>query len=112
MMMMMMLIFVSLKLHLPFFLSIIDFVFKAQSLWFEIVGTWYRLSFILDNIRIYECEGRIEKSVPLDHRLSSLGCRVMTTGDPEGRIFLSYPNTHDRFLYSCSPLFLFIYLFI
>ena len=40
------------------------------------------------NIRIYnKCEGRIEKSVPQDHRLSSLGIHpedrhLSTSGDP------------------------------
>ena len=30
---------------------------------------------------------------------------VMTNGDPEGRIFLSYPHTHDRFLlYTCTAV--------
>ena len=34
----------------------------------------YRLFRVLSHIRIYhECEGRIEKSVPRDHRLSSRG---------------------------------------
>ena len=32
---------------------------------------------------------------------------MMTNGDPEGLIFLSHPHT-----FSCSPLFLFIYLSI
>ena len=57
-----------------------------------------------------ECEVGIKKSVPHDHRLSSLGitichheaCRVMTNGDPEGRIFLSHPHTNNGFL-SCAP---------
>ena len=29
-------------------------------------------------------------------------CRVIPNSDPEGRIFLSAPNNHDRFLY-CKP---------
>ena len=33
---------------------------------------------------------------------------MMTNGDPEGQIFLSYPHTHDRFLY-CQPLKLHLY---
>ena len=42
------------------------------------------------NIRIYhECEGRIEKSVPRIAVWHHEACRVMTNGDPEGRIFLS-----------------------
>ena len=35
----------------------------------------------------------------------------MTNGDPEGRIFLSYPHTNNGF-FSCSPLFLLIYFWI
>ena len=29
---------------------------------------------------------------------------MMTKGDPEGQIFLSYPHTNNGF-FSCSPLF-------
>ena len=52
------------------------------------------------NIRIFhECEVRIEKSV----RGSLFGitrlCRVRPNSDPEGRIFLSAPNNHDRFFF-------------
>ena len=37
---------------------------------------------------------------------------MLTNGDPEGRIFLSYPlSTRIMDSFSCSPLFLFIYLF-
>ena len=45
------------------------------------------------------CEVRIRKSV----RGSLFGitrlCRVMLNSDPEGRIVLSAPNTHDRFFF-------------
>ena len=37
----------------------------------------------------YSCEGRIVKSVPLDHRFSSLGKLVMPNGDLRDRFF--YP---------------------
>ena len=61
------------------------------------------------NIRIYhECEGRIEKSVPRIAVWHREACRVMTNGDPKGRIFL----TRIKDSFSCSPLFLFIYLHI
>ena len=51
-------------------------------------------------IRIFHgCEVRIEKSV----RGSLFGirrlCRVMLNSDPEGRIFLSALNNHDRFFF-------------
>ena len=48
----------------------------------------------------YKCEGRIEKSVPRDHRLSILSKPRAAKRRSPGRIFLSYPHTHDRFLYS------------
>ena len=35
---------------------------------------------------------------------------MMTNGDPEGQIFLSYP-TRIMDSFSCSPLFFFIYIF-
>ena len=64
------------------------------------------------NIRIYhECEGRIEKSVLRITVLHHGACRVMTNGDPEGRIF--YPTlTLKMDYFSCSPLFLSTLVFI
>ena len=48
---------------------------------------------VCKNIRIlHGCEVRIENSVP---RL----CRVMQNSDPEGRNFLSAPNTHVWFFF-------------
>ena len=44
-------------------------------------------------------EGRIEKCVPRDHRLSSLGKPRDAKRRSSGRIFLSYPHTHEGFLY-------------
>ena len=61
--------------------------------------------FYSHTIRIYhECEGRIEKSVTRITIWHHEAYRVMTNGDPEGRIFLSYPHTNNGF-FSCSPLF-------
>ena len=39
---------------------------------------------------------------------------MMTNGDPEGRIFLSYPQTNNGFFFLLTTVFfyLFIYLFI
>ena len=49
-------------------------------------------------IRIHlECEGGIEKSVPRITEWHHEGCRVMTNGDHEGRIFLSHPLTNNGF---------------
>ena len=48
----------------------------------------------------YSCEGRIEKSVPRYHRLSSLCKPPDAKRRSSGWIFLSYLHTHNRFLYS------------
>ena len=48
---------------------------------------------IRQHIRIHhECEDRVEKSVPRIAVWHHEACRVMTNGDPEGRIILSYPE--------------------
>ena len=62
-------------------------------------------------IRIYhECEGRIQKSALRIAIWHHEACRVMTNGDPEARIFLSYPHRKKGFFFLLT-LFLFIYLF-
>ena len=64
------------------------------------------------NIRIYhECEGWIEKSVPRIAVWHYEACQVMPNGDLEGRIFLSYPHTNNRFFFLLTTV-LFIYLYI
>ena len=58
--------------------------------------------------RIYhECEGRIEKSVPRIALWHHEACRVMTNGDPEERIFLSYPHTNNGFCFLLTIDFIF-----
>ena len=60
-----------------------------------------------ETIRIYhECEGRIEKSVPRITVWHHEACRVMTNGDPEGPIFLSYPHTNNGFFFLITTVFL------
>ena len=60
------------------------------------------------NISIYHgCEGRIEKSVPRINFLHHKACRVMTNGDPEGRIFLSYPHTNNGLFFVLTTVFYF-----
>ena len=44
------------------------------------------------------CEGKIEKSVPRDYRLSSLSKPRDAKWRSEGLIFQFYPHFHDRFL--------------
>ena len=57
-------------------------------------------------IRIYhECEGRIEESVPRIAVWHHEACLVMTNGDPEGHIFLSYPNTNYGFFFLLTTVF-------
>ena len=67
-------------------------------------------------IRIYhKCGDRIEKSVPRVVVWHHEACRVMTNGDPEGQIFLSYPHTNNGFFFLLTTVFiyfLFIYIFI
>ena len=46
----------------------------------------------------HECEGRIVKSVQRIAVWPHEACRVMTNGDPEGRIFLSYLHTNNGLL--------------
>ena len=55
-------------------------------------------------------EGRIEKFVPRIAVWHHEACQVMTNGDPEGRIFLSYPLMNNGFFFLSTTAF--IYLFI
>ena len=48
---------------------------------------------------LYSCGGRIEKSVPRDHRLSSLGKPRDAKRRSLGHIFLSYRHTHDTCIF-------------
>ena len=64
---------------------------------------------LLQIIRIYhECEGRIEKSVQRIAVWHHEACRVMTNGDPEGLIFLSYPLTNNGYYFLVTTFYLFI----
>ena len=64
-----------------------------------------------NNIRIYhKCESRIEKSIPVIAVWHNKAFRVTTTGDPEGRILLSYPHMNNGFFFLLTTVF--IYLFI
>ena len=71
--------------------------------------------FNMQTVRIYhECEVRMEKSIARIAIWHHEACRVMTNGDPEGRIFLSYPHTKNGFFFLLTTVFsyfLFIYLF-
>ena len=58
------------------------------------------LDLVSKNIRVHrECEGRIEKSVPRITLWHHKACRVMTSGDQEGGIFLSYLHMNNGCLF-------------
>ena len=58
-----------------------------------------------ENIRIYyEVEVGIGESIPRITVWHHKACRVMTNRDPEGRIFLSHPDTQIMDSFSCLPL--------
>ena len=64
-------------------------------------------SFYVRTIRIYhECEDRIEKSVPRIAVWHHEASRVMTNGDPEERMFLSYPRTNNVFFFLLTTAFI------
>ena len=56
----------------------------------------------------YECEGRMEKFVPRITVWHHEACRVMTNGDTEGRIFLSYPHTNNGFFLVLTTVVFFL----
>ena len=76
-----------------------------KGLHFNIINFFF---YYLNIIRIYqECEGRKEKSVLRIAVCHYEACRVMTNGDPEGQIFLSYPHTNNEFFFLLTTVFLF-----
>ena len=63
-------------------------------------------------IRIYpECESSIEKSVLRITDWHHEACRVMTNGDPEGRIVLSYPHTNNGFFFLLTTVFIYLSIY-
>ena len=63
---------------------------------------------LLQHIRIYhECGGRVEKSVQRIAVWHHKACLVMTNGDPEGRIFLTYPYTNNGFYFLLTTVFIY-----
>ena len=66
------------------------------------------LQLLCYNIRIYhESEGRGEKSVARFAVCHHEACRVMTNGDPEGGIFLSYPHTNNGFCFLLTTVYIY-----
>ena len=63
-------------------------------------------------IRIYhEFKGRLENSVRRIAVWHHEACRVITNGDPEGRIFLSYPHTNNGFFLLLTAAFICLFSF-
>ena len=59
-------------------------------------------------MRIYhECEGRIEKFVLRIAVWHHEACGVMTNGDPEERIYLSYRHMNNGLFFLLTTVFLF-----
>ena len=56
-----------------------------------------------------EYEGGIEKSVPRITDWHPEACRVMTIFDPEGRVFLSQPHTHDGYFFWLTTKYFILY---
>ena len=52
--------------------------------------------------------GGDRKIRPEDRRLASL---VMTNGDPEGRIFLTYPHTNNGFFFLLTTVFIYSFIY-
>ena len=72
--------------------------------------SWHLFAAVCKNIRIYhECEGRVETFVPRIAIWHHEACRMMTNGDPEGRIFLSHTHMKNELFFLLTTVF--IYLF-
>ena len=69
----------------------------------------YQLVVILYISIFHECEGWIEKSVPRFTDWHHEACRVMTIGDREGCIFLSYPHTNNGFFFLLTTKYLILF---
>ena len=65
---------------------------------------------MLNIIRIhYESEGGIEQCVPRITVWHHEACRVMTNGDREEQIFLSYPHPNNGFFFLLTTKYLILY---
>ena len=85
---------------------ILHFIYRESYIKFKVITQSVRY------IRIHhECEGRIEKSVPRIAVWHHEACRVMPNGDPEGRIFLSYPHTNNGLFFLLTAVFIYSFIF-
>ena len=65
---------------------------------------------MVEIIRInHECECGIEKAVPRITDWHHEACRVMTSRDHEGRIFLSHPHTNNGFFFLLTAKYRILY---
>ena len=87
-----------------------DSICNRYSFIFQDMLRYFLLNLSGSNIRLFQvCEVQIEKSIRGTVRIeksvrgSLFGftrlCWVMPNSDPEGRIFLSAPNNHDKILF-------------
>ena len=60
----------------------------------------------------HECEGRIEISAPRIAVWHPEACRAMANGDPERRIFLSYPHTNDGLFFLLITIFIYLFIYL
>ena len=64
----------------------------------------------MNTVRIHhECEDGIEKSVPRITDWHLEACRVMTSGDHKGHIFLSHPHTNNEFFFLLTTKYRILY---
>ena len=54
--------------------------------------------------------GKDKKSVPRIAVWHHRACQVMTNGDPEGQIFLSYPHMNNGFFFLLTTVFIYLFL--
>ena len=54
----------------------------------------------------HDCESGIEKSVPRITDWHHDACRVMTNGDPDGRMFLSHAHRNNGFFFLVTTKYL------
>ena len=63
-----------------------------------------------ENIRIHhECQGGIEKSVPMIMDWHHEACRVMTNSDRERWIFVSHPHMNNEFFFLFTTKYRILY---
>ena len=75
-----------------------------RNFWEPFLNIKMRYLMVRKKIIHYLCQDGIEKSVPPDNQLSSLGKPRDANRWSSGRILLLHPQTHEIFLYYCTPV--------